>query len=51
MVSLDEAAERVTFSLTGTCPPGPATLRCSFAGVLNDKLRGFYRSTFTDQSA
>ena len=23
-------------------------LRCSFRGVLNDKLRGFYRSTFVD---
>ncbi len=50
VVSLDEAAERVTFSFDSDVPAGPATLRCSFAGVLNDKLRGFYRSTFTDQS-
>ncbi|HVX21463.1 MAG TPA: M1 family metallopeptidase [Acidimicrobiales bacterium] len=34
----------------GPIPAGPATLRLSFTGVLNDKLRGFYRSTFTDQA-
>ena len=34
---------------TAPLGPGRATLRCSFAGVLNDKLRGFYRSTFTDE--
>ncbi len=26
--------------------PGPCVLECDFQGVLNDKLRGFYRSTF-----
>ena len=44
----DEAAERATFAVDAPLPAGPATLRCSFAGTLNDKLRGFYRSTFTD---
>ena len=29
-------------------PAGRATLHTAFRGVLNDKLRGFYRSTFTD---
>ncbi len=48
-VALDEATERATFGLTTTVAPGPATLRCSFTGTLNDKLRGFYRSTFTDE--
>jgi puromycin-sensitive aminopeptidase len=47
-VRLDEGAERATFALDGPVPAGPATLRCSFTGVLNDQLRGFYRSTFTD---
>ena len=29
-------------------PAGPATLHLAFTGILNDKLHGFYRSTFTD---
>ncbi|HUZ09925.1 MAG TPA: M1 family metallopeptidase [Acidimicrobiales bacterium] len=49
-VSLDPAGDRVTFSFDRTVPAGPATLRCRFDGILNDKLRGFYRSTFTDES-
>jgi puromycin-sensitive aminopeptidase len=48
-VELDEAAERVTFTLDAPVGPGPALLRCHFTGVLNDKLRGFYRSSFVDQ--
>ncbi|MFN5602793.1 MAG: M1 family peptidase, partial [Acidimicrobiaceae bacterium] len=28
--------------------PGPVSIHISFTGTLNDKLRGFYRSTFTD---
>jgi puromycin-sensitive aminopeptidase len=47
-VTVDERAERVTFAFDTPVPAGPAVLRCSFDGVLNDKLRGFYRSTFTD---
>src|SRR5580704_16433357 len=49
-VALDEATERAMFGLATPVPPGPATLRCSFTGTLNDKLRGFYRSTFTDDA-
>ncbi len=30
--------------------PGRRLLRCSFTGVLNDKLRGFYRSTLRDEA-
>jgi puromycin-sensitive aminopeptidase len=30
--------------------PGPCHIDISFTGILNDKLRGFYRSTFTDES-
>jgi len=47
-VTLHEDTERVTFAFSTAVPDGSATLRCSFSGVLNDKLRGFYRSTFTD---
>ncbi len=47
-IAYDEAEERVTFSVPEPLATGPATLRCRFSGTLNDKLRGFYRSTFTD---
>ena len=29
---------------------GPATLHLAFTGILNDKLHGFYRRTFTDDA-
>ena len=49
-VALDTAAERATLALGVTLPPGPATVHLRFQGTLNDKLKGFYRSTFTDNS-
>jgi puromycin-sensitive aminopeptidase len=47
-VSLDEEAERVTLTLPNEVPPGPASVHLRFRGTLNDKLRGFYRSSFKD---
>jgi puromycin-sensitive aminopeptidase len=47
-VVLDDEAERATFAFPEPVPAGTATLHTRFRGVLNDKLRGFYRSTFTD---
>ena len=47
-VTLDPSSERVTFGVDQPLAPGPVTLRCRFRGTLNDQLRGFYRSTFTD---
>ncbi len=44
---LDDETERVTVH-TGGLPVGPATLTIHFTGVLNDRLRGFYRSTYVD---
>ena len=49
-VSLDPATERVTLALGSELAPGPAVVSLRFRGHLNDKLRGFYRSTFTDGS-
>ncbi len=46
--SLDEAAERLVLGLPLPLAKGDATVRLSFEGTLNDKLRGFYRSVFTD---
>ncbi len=47
-VDLDEARERATIRLEGVAEPGRWELELAFTGTLNDKLAGFYRSTFTD---
>ena len=47
-VALDQATERATLTFDRALPAGEATLELVFRGVLNDKLVGFYRSTFTD---
>ena len=46
--SLNEELERLIIDTAVS--PGPMTLHISFTGTLNDKLRGFYRSTFTDEN-
>jgi puromycin-sensitive aminopeptidase len=46
-IEYDEARERVTLRFSSTITPGPWKLSSDFTGVLNDKLRGFYRSTYT----
>ncbi len=43
---LDAATERLVVDHALT--PGAATLTIEFTGTLNDKLRGWYRSTFRD---
>ena len=51
--ALDAESERLTLSRrhgTGEFASGPARLDISFTGVLNDQLRGFYRSTYTDDA-
>ncbi len=45
--SLDSDAERLTLELADPIPVGPATISIEFRGTLNDRLHGFYRSTFT----
>jgi puromycin-sensitive aminopeptidase len=46
-VSYDGSTERATLALGAPLPAGQATLHTAFRGILNDKLHGFYRSTFT----
>jgi puromycin-sensitive aminopeptidase len=46
-ISLDADTERCTLS-GQSFPVGPAVVYFTFSGILNDKLRGFYRSTFID---
>ena len=47
-IRLDEDAERLALTLDSRLEPGDWTVHLRFAGVLNDRLCGFYRSTFTD---
>ncbi|HET6949257.1 MAG TPA: M1 family metallopeptidase, partial [Acidimicrobiales bacterium] len=49
-VTLDPATERATLRFDAPLPAGQGTLVLRFRGVLNDKLVGFYRSTFTDHA-
>ncbi|MDW3217671.1 MAG: M1 family metallopeptidase [Acidimicrobiales bacterium] len=46
-VRLDAVAERLHLTLPADLSPGPARVVVAFRGTLNDRLRGFYRSTFT----
>ena len=43
-VTTNEAAEAATFTVPTRMPAGPATIRITYTGLLNDKLRGFYLS-------
>src|SRR3990167_2536587 len=49
-VSLDTANERATFAFAKAIEPGSWVLDVKFSGILNDKLHGFYRSTYQDAS-
>ncbi|MBI3248990.1 MAG: M1 family metallopeptidase [Deltaproteobacteria bacterium] len=46
--TLDEINERAIFTFPEPLVPGPYQLQLTFAGILNDKLHGFYRSTYKD---
>lgn len=47
-IAYDEEKERVTLSFAEQLTSGPWRLHVSFSGILNDALRGFYRSTYKD---
>jgi puromycin-sensitive aminopeptidase len=44
----DETYQTATFVFERELPVGPAIIEIAFDGTLNDKLVGFYRSTYTD---
>ena len=46
--TFDEEFETATFTFAEALPLGRATISLRFTGILNDQLRGFYRSTFVD---
>jgi puromycin-sensitive aminopeptidase len=45
---VDADAERLVLTPAAPLVPGPAVISLAFEGILNDKLHGFYRATFTD---
>ncbi len=45
-ISYDEKEETATFHFAAPIPRGAAKLKLVFRGILNDKLRGFYRSQY-----
>ncbi len=47
-ISFNEEEETATFKFASQLPTGTATLDIEFTGELNDKLRGFYRSSYID---
>ncbi len=48
--SLDEASDRMIVTPNVPVRAGTCALTIGFAGILNDKLRGFYRSTYIDDA-
>lgn len=45
-ISYNEAAETATITFNQSVPKGTAALTLRFRGILNDKMRGFYRSSY-----
>jgi len=46
-VSLNKEEETATLSMEQDLPIGPAVVTYNFTGILNDKMRGFYRTKYT----
>jgi puromycin-sensitive aminopeptidase len=49
-IALDEELERATLSFPRELAAGEWRLTLAFTGILNDKLKGFYRSTYRDDA-
>lgn len=50
IVELEAPTERCRIRFPASLHPGTWSLALSFTGTLNDKLRGFYRSSYKDQA-
>ncbi|XP_050419267.1 puromycin-sensitive aminopeptidase [Patella vulgata] len=46
-ISFNDADEKVTFKFPAPLPVGIGELKIKFTGILNDKMKGFYRSKYT----
>src|SRR6476469_5317672 len=49
-IALDEPLQRCRLAVAHPLAPGQWRLHIEFRGTLNDKLRGFYRSTYKDRN-
>ena len=49
-VALDEDAQTLTLKFPDPLPVGGAVLYIKYKGILNDKMKGFYRSKYTTPS-
>ncbi len=49
-VTLDATTETATLTVPRQIPAGAATIRMTYTGILNDKLRGFYLSRANGRS-
>ena len=49
-IQLDESLQRCRLTFAQAVTPGEWRVVIAFHGILNDKLRGFYRSTYKDAS-
>jgi len=49
IVTLDASLQRCHLTFSELLSPGTWKLTIAFSGTLNDKLRGFYRSTYKDE--
>ncbi len=49
-VTLDNDTQRAHIKVSGTVGKGDWNITLRFTGILNDKLRGFYRSTYEDEA-
>lgn len=47
-IAYDDKMERVTLTLGSTVEPGSYRLDIEHSGIINDQLRGLYRSTYRD---
>jgi hypothetical protein len=45
-ITYNKKAETVTFTFSNPIPKGKAKITIKFTGILNDKMRGFYRSRY-----
>ena len=46
-ISYDKKSETATIVFQKMLPKGPARLQLAFRGILNDKMHGFYRSSYS----
>eukprot|EP01064_Diplonema_japonicum_P032816 TRINITY_DN6285_c0_g1_i1.p1 TRINITY_DN6285_c0_g1~~TRINITY_DN6285_c0_g1_i1.p1 ORF type:complete len:968 (+),score=274.45 TRINITY_DN6285_c0_g1_i1:33-2906(+) len=46
-IKLSDEDERVSFKLPAALKQGPVTITYNYEGILNDQMKGFYRSKYT----